>query len=401
MAAFRKWGQPMTTGGRVRLGIIANEVFSVDHGRMGGFGWAVQQVARCFGDDPDAGVDPVILVAERRDGLGPPQLHGVPVVWSEEPWLDRYRKISRPKIDLLLAIDFRSSYRKFLYAMPRVPTLIWARDPWSNADRARIATLRIPGQENREPAGVRGPDPGTIRQVLWQSRVCRRRLAFATTAAAIGDKMAEGYGIDPPAATILPNIVATAPEPVDKTGGPTVVFLGRLDPIKRPWIFTALAERFPEVNFLVLGQSHFAGPGSWQPNGLAPNVRLLGHVGEVEKARLLREASLLVNSSIHEGLSISFLESLAFQTPIVSSVDPDTVVSRFGIYVGEALGTGIEALPRFEAAIRELLTNRGQSRQLGIAGQAWVRAAHSRDAFLTAFWAIAAELGVRLSAGAR
>ena len=35
----------------------------------------------------------------------------------------------------------------------------------------------------------------------------------------------------------------------------TVAFLGRLDPIKRPW--ASRCERFPHVEFIFMGQSHF------------------------------------------------------------------------------------------------------------------------------------------------
>src|SRR5215472_16223492 len=52
------------TSRRLKLGIVANEIFSTDVGRMGGFGWAVQQVSQCFAEDPTLGVEVVILMGE-------------------------------------------------------------------------------------------------------------------------------------------------------------------------------------------------------------------------------------------------------------------------------------------------------------------------------------------------
>ena len=117
---------------------------------------------------------------------------------------------------------------------------------------------------------------------------------------------------------------------ITKSPKPRVVFLGRLDPIKRPWVFVELAREFPHVEFLLLGQSHFHGPGDWEPTNIPHNVRFLGHVGGEEKRALLASAWLLVNTSIHEALPVSFLEALVFQIPIVSCQNPEDIVSLSG-----------------------------------------------------------------------
>ena len=49
---------------RIKLGVIANEFFELSISRMGGFGWAASQVAKCFNSDPDLGVDLVFLSGE-------------------------------------------------------------------------------------------------------------------------------------------------------------------------------------------------------------------------------------------------------------------------------------------------------------------------------------------------
>src|SRR5205807_10440094 len=155
---------------------------------------------------------------------------------------------------------------------------------------------------------------------------------FATPAPSLSRFMESTYQISGVACTFLPNIVDIDAGEVIKNQQPRVIFLGRLDPIKRPWVFVELARRFPGVEFLMLGQSHFRGRGSWVPRQLPENTKLLGHVDGEQKLHLLSSAWVLVNTSIHEALPTSFLEALACETPLLSCTNLEGIVSRFGIF---------------------------------------------------------------------
>ncbi len=368
---------------RLKLGIIANELFSTDVGRMGGFGWAVQQVSRCFADDPGLGVDIVTLMGERsrRNADLPNELHGSRVLWrNESKWI--YAKRLRSEgIDFLLSIDYRPNFRFFFNVLPRVPIVIWVRDPWDSNDRGEVASLRIPDQESKQPPATKGFDTRRLRRVARVSRLMRRPLLFAATTPFLAQKVPDAYGVNQEAVHSLPNIINPAGT-ISKANRPLVVSLARLDPVKRPWVIAALAERFPDVEFIFMGQKHFEGPLSWQPRNLPANVRLLGHVNEKGKQELLSAAWLLINTSIHEGLSVSFLEALACETPIVACLDPEGIVSKFGAFVGRYPGTGLEALPSLEAAVHELLNDTDRRLRLGAEGRRWVSATHSRTTFL-------------------
>src|SRR5262249_35819143 len=265
-------------------------------------------------------------------------------------------------------------------------------DPWDGQDRREIATLRIPGQPDLQPQGI-GQDYSNIRWVAKMRRFMRRPLLFAATSPFLAAKAADAYGLDPMVVHSLPNIISPV-DMISKSPRTTVAFLGRLDPVKRPWVFASLAERFPHVEFIFMGQSHFGGPGSWEPFNLPANVRLLGHVNEVEKREVLSKAWLLVNTSIHEGLAVSFLEALACETPLLACVDPEGIVSTYGMYAGRFNGTGLDALPHLMSRLTRLLTDGTLRTRFGQQGRAWVESTHTRAAFLTSFRELCVRAGV-------
>ncbi|NOT25049.1 MAG: glycosyltransferase family 4 protein, partial [Acidobacteria bacterium] len=146
------------------------------------------------------------------------------------------------------------------------------------------------------------------------------------------------------------------------------------------------AKHFPSVEFLFLGQAyHGDHEVVWHPRDLPSNVRLMGHVDGEEKTRILSSAWALINTSIHEGLAVSFLEALTCETPLLSCIDTEEVASRFGIYVGSFTGTGMDSVPAFVKGLRELIDAPDRRRRLGKDGRDWVAKTHNRERFLDAF----------------
>jgi glycosyltransferase involved in cell wall biosynthesis len=268
------------------------------------------------------------------------------------------------------------------------------RDPRPASDLSTIATLEIPG-DPAQPQGIVPIEPRSLRPLCTASLVEGRPLAFASPAPAhLRPKAADTY--DLPALHL--EFLANPLDPVDaapESRRPSVVFLGRLDPVKRPWLFVEVARLFPHVDFLMLGQAHFSGAGAgtrWM-DGAPPNLRLLSHVDGAEKASVLSSAWALVNTSIHEGLPVSFLEALHCGLPIVSCQDPEEVATRFGVYVGRFDGSGTDAVPAFADALARLLDDAALRTELGAAGRAWVRASHTRERFVERFLQLVEELG--------
>lgn len=380
----------------MKLGIVANEFFDETLGRMGGFGWAARRAAEIFRRDPSLGVDPVFLTGElrARDGVRELEAHGTRLILRGPSRLANLRRVRAEKIDLLLSIDYYVNYRFLFRALPRTPIVVWCRDPRPPEDWAKIQTLRIPGAEQEQPQGIEYLDRTSLAGIVHESRFFLRPVWFATPAPPLAPKLEGAYGIEPDELFFLPNVLELGRRPIPKSGRPRVVFLGRLDPYKRPWLFVELSARFPDVEFLFLGRAHFSGEGAWEPRALPSNVRLMGHVGEEEKEQLLGSAWALVNTSIHEGLAVSFLEALACGTPLVSCQDPAGIVSRFGIFVGRFDGSGIDGLPSFAAALEQLLGDEELRGRLGSGGREWVRDTHTLERFLATFRRLCARVGL-------
>ncbi len=148
------------------------------------------------------------------------------------------------------------------------------------------------------------------------------------------------------------------------------------------------------IEFIFLGKPHFQGKGAWEPDDLPDNVKLMGHVDGEEKIRILSAAWVLINTSIHEGLAVSFQEALKCETPLLSCLDPENVVSRFGIYVGRYDGTGTEGIPKFVEGLTRLLEDKELRTRLGKEGREWVTENHNKSRFVEVFYDLCRQVGI-------
>ena len=381
----------MKAGGKktfgIKLGIVANEFFDPDLGRMGGFGWAAREVGRFFRLRPELAVNVVFLSGEACGASGRREAFTTAAACfsrrAESGW-STGGGVWAEDIDVFLTIDYRRGYQAALWGAPRAPVIVWVHDPRPPDDVLKVSSLRFPSDPVQAPGGVRAVDCGSLAGFVRRSRWIGRRVLFATPLPGLLPKVKGTYGVEASRLEFLPNVMDVRIPRVPKSQTPKVIFLGRLDPIKRPWLFVELARRFREVEFVLLGRPQFSGDGAWVQGDLPGNVRLLGHLHGETKYRELSSAWALINTSIHEALPISFLEALLCETPLVSCQDPGGLVSRFGAYVGRWDGDGTDGLSAFEAALRRMLQEKSAAKNLGSAGRAWVLANHSPGLFLLA-----------------
>ncbi len=389
---------------RLKVGILSAEFFDTTLSRgRGGFGKIARTVASYFRDHPELGIDVLFIHAFRQ---APPDrcraaLDGIPLLLRPHTrsrmssWLAYRRLLTEERIDVLLSIDLAPPFRGALLALAQVPLVVWAHDPRTPEDWAEIDTLRIPGVPHR-PSLDRPVDNTFFRLEYGLARWAGRPLRIAAPAEFVARKVPATYGVTPPTIHTLPVFLDVQEVPRVKAARPRVAFLGRLDPIKRPWILWELAKRLPHVEFICLGQAYYPydRDGGWTPSQPPPNLHLLGHLDDPMRAELLASSWLLVNTSIHEALPMSFLEALVCETPIVSCQDAGGLVSRFGRYVGRFDGDGLQSVPSFVQAIQDLLDDPELRTRLGQEGRQWVLDQYNVQNFLTALTKLLYIMGI-------
>lgn len=174
-----------------------------------------------------------------------------------------------------------------------------------------------------------------------QSIACHAALRMIVPSQAVARAATQRSGIDPNQITIIPNAVdAGSVAQLDPltTGSSAmqnplrldrpfqIVFLGRLDPIKRvDDLLSAIAKlSSASIHLHICGD----GPMRWQLRQLTTALNLNARVtfhGFVPTGQALAEADLLVLPSAAEGFPLVLLEAMASGVPIVATSAPGIV----------------------------------------------------------------------------
>jgi len=381
----------------LKVGVVANEFFDKSIGRLGGFGWAARRAAEVLEKHPKSNSEVYFLTAnEMSNGFVKKDLlQNTPLISLNGNRIHNFAKMFSIGVDILLAIDYRSTYRGVFNALPFTPIIVWVRDPRSPQDVEKINSLKIPGKLHLKPAGISENNTQQLSEYTNRKIPITPKMILANKMPHMKKTNEAVYGL-PESDFVLPNpsVLDYSSVNIKKANKPTVIYLGRLDPIKRPWLFVALAKKFPDVDFLMLGQNHFDGPNGWSLEEVPENVKLLGHVTGEEKLKLLSSAWVLVNTSIHEESPVSVFEAFAFETPVLSYEDWGRLVERHGIAIGQRPGTGMEGLPELEEALHRLLSDDELRRKYGKAARSYVETEHNNETFLSSFRKICMASGV-------
>lgn len=119
--------------------------------------------------------------------------------------------------------------------------------------------------------------------------------------------------------------------PFAKFAGKSVLWVGRLAPIKRfEWLLD-LATKIPGLHFIVIGGANNRSEYDKNLQDIARSLTNVTMVGEVKYARMheyYRTAAVLCCTSLKEGFPNVFLEAWREGIPVVSTVDPDGVITK-------------------------------------------------------------------------
>lgn len=294
---------------------------------------------------------------------------------KETGWTGAARRLAKylreRRIDILHSHMFRGS----LFASPvgrlcRVPVILetsHGREAWRHGWRANYFIDRVVNRCVHRTIAV---SEANARYLIDEKRLPRRKVTVIRNGCDLGrfrpdhvapEGMRTALGIGP--------------------GDPVLLAIGRLEPQKgHRCLLDALAEvsrEFPSVRAVLLGEGSLREALERQAAalGLRDAVRFVGFQANVPDWLALADISVL--SSLHEGLPLVAIESLAAGRPMVATaVDgtPEVVLDeRTGLTVPPG-----EARPLARALCR-LLGSAELRRSLALAGRTWVLENFTRE----------------------
>jgi glycosyltransferase involved in cell wall biosynthesis len=313
----------------MRVCLLVSEIFA--WGKYSGYGIS----ARRLGSGLAAcGVETYAIVPKRPGQKVKEELDGITII-GYDGWKtlakDVYREVNA---DIYHSQEASLATWGALRAMPHRKHVITCMDPWNLNDWWLEFRYDLQGSPHRS----------LIYPFLWgyysvtvTGRAVRRANAVCSQAQYLSQKMQNLYHLEKPPIS-LPNPYSVPRYPIHKAKDPTVCYVARWDPRKRPEIFFELAKKFPNVRFIALGQAHNYKRDEMLRNQYKeiPNLELVGFINPFESDRLQRildESWIMINVSAREGLPVSYVESAAHRCAILSAIDADGFASRGGYHV--------------------------------------------------------------------
>jgi glycosyltransferase involved in cell wall biosynthesis len=332
----------------MRVCLICVEIFI---NKSGGFGRATRTIGR---ELARRGIEVYAVVPRQADQKPVEEHDGITILSfpKYQPWV-AYRLFKQANADIYHSSEPSTSTVLAMLAMSDRKHVITFRDPRNFEDWKK---------EFDRPARSKFQ---VLTNFLFEhnyfvSMAVRRADRVFSIAKYLIPKIRKMYRLktDP---VFLPTPVGV-PASVTKAEKPTVGYLARWDPVKRPEVFLDLVEKFPDVQFVMAGS---ALDKKWETylrekySGL-PNLELLGRIDQFREperhSAVLDKSWIMVNTSTKEALPNAFLEAAAHRCAIVAGLDPDGFGSQFGYYVQRKDGKpGLPDSADFAAGIEYLL----------------------------------------------
>jgi glycosyltransferase involved in cell wall biosynthesis len=366
----------------IRVALLVDEYFGAVGTAFGGYGFLARKFVAKYLPCAEIQVDVLLRLKKSLLFAKKHIVDGVNV-WH----LPRYESLSRRWLkkqdySVYLSIELTAASARIMRLVDKSKKLIlWIQDPRPTKDWEEIATVDL----LQERSYYNRQDYDFVNSLYKENRV-----SFVSQGYFLNPKAIELYSLPADAPiTYLPNPVEMpAGHGIDATLFPkknTIIFLGRIESVKRGWLFAEIARRMPEFEFYMLGQT-FREKGEnsaiMAEYASIKNLHFPGHVDGAEKESFLMDAKILVNTSIHEALPISFLEALAHGTLLVSNQNPENLTSKFGVWVGEVLGDGFDKVDLFVDAIRRIMNDEVFRRERAESAVKYIRDTHGIDRFV-------------------
>lgn len=363
---------------KIKIGLLINEYFGALGTGYGGYGFLARRLIAKYLPSDSIHVDVLLKTTSRNFGMLSRRhsVDGIDVYEiPKRPWFAK-QWLKKQNYDAYLSIEV--TFDLPLY-YDNKPLVFWIQDPRPHSDWKEIETVKL------------FPEPNYYDQKLYDNihRLYKQnRVIFISQGYFLNNKAKELYKLDD-------NVeIKYLPNPIDidnkfdvntYTKKNNIIFLGRIESVKRGWLFCEIAKQCPEYNFYMLGQTfHDAERNSAIMNKYKdiPNLHFAGHVDGEEKNQYIKDAKILVNTSIHEALPVSFLEALSYGTLLVSNQNPENLTSKFGIYTGTILGDGFDQVYKYVDAIHLLMNDESNRIKLANEGIEYIKRIHSIPKFI-------------------
>lgn len=386
-----RWLNKLKPKKTIKVGLIIDEYFGGVDTAYGGYGFLARRLIAKYIPNEHIQVDVLLgrsrnrYTAEKHtiNDSKPINLYYLPKrKWAAKLWL------KKQNYDIYLSIELTYNYVLQCETNPNKKLILWIQDPRPMYEWDEIETVKL------------FPETSYYNQEVYDTVhdwYKKNRVRFISQGLFLNQKAKDLYRLDD-------NVpIEYVPNPIDiddnfdfntSQKDNIIIFLGRLESVKRGWLFCEIAKRMPEYQFFVLGQT-FREEGKnsniMKEYYNITNLHFAGHVDGEVKHNYLKKAKILVNTSIHEALPVSFLEALSVGTLIVSNRNPEDLTSKFGIYVGDVLGDGFDKVHLYVNGIRTILENKEHYDNISKEAISYVRSRHNVSDFKSSMYKLFSE----------
>ena len=365
---------------KFRVAVLIDEFFGGMNTAFGGYGFLARKYIAPFIPNEEIEIEFILGRGKHKFFAHKEIIDGVNVFKTPKKTYAINNWLKKQKYNIFLSIELTSAvYDVLKHYKSDYRLIFWIQDPRPWSDWLEINTVNLWKEH-----------------CYWNFKLYefvnslykKNRVKFISQAEFLNKKAKELYCLDNNVQIqYLPNPVLIEKDfnPEKHTKKNHIIFLGRIESVKRGWIFCETAKHLPQYEFFILGQTFRdkeAGKNIMSKYKDIANLHFVGHVDGEEKKKYLRDAKILINTSIHEALPISFLEALAFGTLIISCQNPDNLTAKFGIYTGTILGDGFNHIDLFVNAVKILMEDDNNRRKKSLEAYEYVKNIHSIHSFI-------------------
>lgn len=364
---------------KIKVALIVDEYFGALGTAYGGYGFLARRYISKYLPDNEIEIEVLLGKGKYNFKSEANVVDGINVYklprrkWFASHWL------SKKDYSIYLSIELTYSYVLECEKNIDKKLILWIQDPRPQYEWDEINTVKL------------FPEPSYYNQKIYDlvhEWYKRGRVKFVTQGHFLNEKAIDLYDLDCNVEIeYLPNPIDIDPNYIYsyKNKENIIIFLGRIESVKRGWLFCEIAKKMPQYQFYVLGKT-FRDDGEnskiIQPYLELPNLHFAGHVDGEVKASYLKRAKILINTSIHEALPISFLEALSYGVLIVSNRNPENLTEKFGVHVGDVLGDGFDKVDLYCSAVNKLMNDDILQKQLAVKAIQYINEVHTVERFV-------------------